>query len=175
MDHWADWPEPVADQLRHTHGEPVAVEPLGGMSGARVYRARFPGGSVVVKASPRPAESLFYERVAGRLRHVGVPIPRLEWVVHLPDAHWLVLEDIPAPLPILPSDRWQPDPRVTAVLARLHRVTRTWALDFPESPARTWTDRVTDAALTCFPADVAEDLAPALRALQREAAHLAEG
>jgi aminoglycoside phosphotransferase (APT) family kinase protein len=48
-------------------------------------------------------------------------------------------------------------------------------LDFPESPARAWTDRATDAALTCFPAGVAAGLEPCLRALQREANHLAEG
>ena len=175
MDPLIDWPEAVAAHIRRVYGPPLFVEPLGGMSVARVFRLRFPEGSVVIKTSPRPAEALFYERVAGRLREAGVPIPALEWVAHLPGAHWLILEDVPYPLPVPPPDRWRPDPRIVAVLARLHRATRGWSPDFPESPARLWTDHVTDAALGCFPTAVADDLAPALRALQREAAHLADG
>ena len=175
MDPLAGWLEPVTAHIRRVYGAPEAAEPLGGMSVARVFRLRFSEGSVVVKTSPRPAESLFYERVAGRLREAGVPIPRLEWVAHLPDAHWLILEDIPHPLPAPPPDGWRPDPRIVAVLARLHRATRDWSPDFPESPARVWTDRVTDAALTCFQSDIAGDLAPVLRALQREAERLADG
>ena len=53
----------------------------------------------------------------------------MAWSCHLPDTHWLVLEDIPHPLPVPALDRWRPDPRVVAVLARLHRTTRDWALD----------------------------------------------
>jgi aminoglycoside phosphotransferase (APT) family kinase protein len=169
------WPQQVRAHLRRTYGEPSGADQLGGMSLGRVYRVRFPGGSVIVKTSPRPSEALFYETVAGRLREAGIPIPEMEWSCHLPDSHWLILEDIPDPLPVPPLDRWRPDPRVVAVLARLHRTTRDWALAFPEARALVWTDRVTDAALTCFPARVATALEPHLRALQREARHLAEG
>lgn len=173
-EHSPAWPEPVIAHLRDTHGGPVSVERLGGMSVATVYRVRFARSSVVVKTSPRPAESFFYESVAPRLREAGVPIPALECVVHLADGHWLVLEDIPGSFPVLPLDRWQPDPRVVAVLARLHRTTRDTALDFPESPARSWSDHVTEAALACFPSAVAAVLAPMLAAFQSEAAHLAD-
>ncbi len=175
MDLLASWPEPVVAYLRRACGEAVAVERLGGMSVARVYRARFPTGSVVIKASPRPAEAHFYETIAGRLRAAAVPIPRLAWLAHLPGADWFILEDIPDPLPTPPSDHGRPDPRVVAVLARLHRTTRDWTLDFPESPARSWTADATDTALGCFPAGVASRLEPPLHALQREAAPLTGG
>jgi aminoglycoside phosphotransferase (APT) family kinase protein len=175
LDPWAAWPETLTDFLRGAYGRPLAVEPLGGMSVARVYRVRFSHRSLIVKTSPRPAEARFYERVAPRLRDAGVPIPRLECVAHLLGAHWLVLEDIPAPLPVPPLDRWRPDPRVITVLARLHRVTHEWPPDVPESHTWAWTDRITDRALTCFPADIAAELAPTLRTLQYEAAHLADG
>jgi hypothetical protein len=174
VDHWSDWPEPVTEQLRRAHGEPLAVERLGGMSVARVYRVRFPERSAIVKTSPRPAEARFYESVAGRLRSAGVPIPRLEWVAHLADGHWLVLEDIPNPLPAPPPDRWRPGPRVVAVLVRLHRTTRQMSLDFPDARAHAWTDDATAAALRCFPEERSLDLAPRLRALQRQAEHLSE-
>jgi aminoglycoside phosphotransferase (APT) family kinase protein len=175
VDTWAEWPQPVTEHLRRMHGEPLAVERLGGMSVARVYRVRFAARSVVVKTSPRPAEARFYESTAGRLRAAAVPIPRLEWLAHLPEGHWLVLEDIPTPLPVLPPDRWQPDPRVIAVLVRLHQTTRRMALDFPYAQAHAWTDGVTDTALRCFPTEGAEELAPRLRALQYQSAHLAAG
>jgi aminoglycoside phosphotransferase (APT) family kinase protein len=175
MNHFDDWPPPVRAHIRRAYAEPASVDRLGGMSLGRVYRVHLPDESVIVKTSPRPAESLFYETVADRLRVAGIPIPELEWSCHLPKSHWLILEDIPDPLPVPPLDRWRPDPRVVAVLARLHRATRDWALDFPESLARAWTDGVTDAALSCFPAGVAADLEPRLRGLQREVRHLAEG
>jgi aminoglycoside phosphotransferase (APT) family kinase protein len=175
MHHVDDWPRSVRAYLRRTYGEPLGADRLGGMSLGQVYRVHFPDGSVIVKTSPRPSEVLFYETVAGRLRQSGIPIPEMEWSCHLPDSHWLVLEDIPDPLPVPPLDRWRPDQRVVAVLARLHRTTRAWGLAFPEARAHAWTDRVTDAALTCFPAGVAAELEPHLRALQSEARHLAEG
>jgi aminoglycoside phosphotransferase (APT) family kinase protein len=74
-----------------------------------------------------------------------------------------------------PPDRWQPDPRVVAVLVRLHQTTHHLSLDFPDTPTHAWTDEMTDAALRCFPADVAEELTPRLRVFQRQAAHLADG
>jgi hypothetical protein len=34
------------------------------------------------------------------LRQAGIPIPELKWSCHLPDSHWLILEEIPHPLPV---------------------------------------------------------------------------
>src|SRR5688572_6312768 len=166
------WPEQVRAHIRQTHGEPLAIERLGGMSVAQVYRVRVDGGSVIVKSSPRPAEATFYEHVADRLRQAGVPIPALALVVHVSGTSWLIVEDIPTLLPVPPADRWQPDSRVVAVLARLHRATRGWQLDFPPAAGGRWTDQATDAALRCFPSDVAAGLEKPLRALRQEADHL---
>jgi hypothetical protein len=99
MHHVDDWPWPVRAHLRRAYGELSGVDRLGGMSLGRVYRVHFPDGSVIVKTSPQPTEALFYERVAGRLRQAGIPIPALKWSCHLPDWHWLILEDIPPPAP----------------------------------------------------------------------------
>jgi hypothetical protein len=168
-------PDVIARRVLDTYGPPVAVERLGGMSLARVFRLHVQGGSVIVKTSPKPAESLFYERVAGRLRDDGVPIPRLEWSTHLPDSHWIAIEDLPLPLAVPPPERWRPDPRVLSVLARLHRATRDWGADVHPSPTVTWTDTATEAAAGCFPGAVAVEQAAVLRQLQEEARHLRTG
>lgn len=168
------WPVAVVAHLRLRYGEPLAVERLGGMSLGRVYRVRFASRSVIVKTSPVSAEADFYRSVAGWLRAAGVPIPELELAVDLSDSHWLVLEDIPAPLSPVQQDRWWQDERMLMALARLHATTRGWTLDAPAAPVRTWTDRVTDTALTCFPAAVAAELAAPLRRMQRESQHLRE-
>jgi hypothetical protein len=166
---------PVRDFLNQRIGRQASVERLGGMSVARVYRVRSAGRSVVVKTSPRTAEARFYERVAEPLRRAGVPAPRLEHLTWTPDGPWLVIEDIPAPFPTPSADSWQPDMRVMAVLARLHRATRAWTPDFPDAPPRAWTDQATETALSVLPPDTARAITPPLRALQHEAARLASG
>lgn len=144
------------------------------MSGARVFRLRLDHDSVVVKASSSGREALFYARVAPRLRPIGVPIPDLLWSARAEGEHWLVLEDIPTPLPVPAMDLWQPDPAMVAVLARLH----AHELDLPSEPFShdgwRWTDAVTDAALSFFAPAVAASLTRPLRALQEQAQHLAE-
>jgi hypothetical protein len=42
------WPQQVRAHLRRTYGEPSGADQLGGMSLGRVYRVRFPGGSVII-------------------------------------------------------------------------------------------------------------------------------
>lgn len=150
------------------HGTPVAVERLAGMSLSGVWRVRFALGSVIVKAGPSPFEARFYERAAPALRAAGVPIPELELAHHEPDTNWLVIEDIPEALPVAQADIWQPDPRIVAILARLHATTRAEPPDLPEPPAHAWTDEMTRAALSCFPASEAADLRPRLSAVQVE-------
>jgi aminoglycoside phosphotransferase (APT) family kinase protein len=174
MDDRAAWPAALTEQLHRMYGIPRSVERLGGMSVAAVYRVRFAGGSVVVKVSAARQESLFYERVAPRLRPMGIPIPALEWSAEAEGRHWLVLEDIPAPLPVAHGEAWAPDPRMVAVLARLH----VQDLDVPASlfvrEEWRWTDAMTDGALSFFPRAQSRELAAPLRALQDEAQHLSE-
>jgi hypothetical protein len=162
------WPSALVEQLHRTHDAPSSVERLGGMSGSCVWRVRFTGSSVIVKASASPAEARFYELAAGPLREAGILSPRLEWALHEPDAHWLVLEDIPTQLPTQPVAGWRPDPRVIAILARLHALTRTKPPYLPDAPPQTWTDAMTASALALFPPAAAATLAPLLRRLRQE-------
>jgi aminoglycoside phosphotransferase (APT) family kinase protein len=171
---FAQWPEEVRAHVLGTWGEPSGVERLGGMSLARVYRLRVAGASFVVKTSPDPTEAAFYAHMAPALRGAGVPIPTLEWSCHLPGAHWLIIEDLPGMLPPPNRETWRPDPRITTILARLHRATRGWAEPLPPSRWPVWTDDLTDAALSCFPAPTRHELTPLVRALQHEAQRLSQ-
>src|SRR5215213_2453034 len=174
MSDLAMWPTEVTRRLAGAVGDPDAVEPLGGMSGFEVYRVRGTRGSVVLKVSAGPREARFYTRIAPQLRPAGIPIPDLVWYGSLADRHWLVLEDIPAPLPISHRDEWTPDPRLVSVLAKLHaRPIDATPEDFRREEWR-WTDVMSEAALTFFAPEIASALAPSVRALQREAQHLAE-
>lgn len=151
-----------------THGTPVAIERLSGMSLSSVWRVRCIESSAIVKVSPSSYEAHFYEHVAPSLRAASVPIPELELVLHEPDAHWLVIEDIPEPLPAPRPDVWQPDDRIVAILARLHMTTRAQPPNLPEPPARAWTDAMTLAALACLPASDAASVGPLLTQLHAE-------
>lgn len=174
QDSFERWPEEVRAHTLGAWGEPTSVERLGGWSLARVYRMRVAGTSFVVKTSPNSTESTFYERASPTLRAAGVPIPTLEWSCHLPDAHWLIIEDLPGTLPVPHRDHWQPDPRITAILARLHAATRGWTDAVPLSRWRIWSDEITDGALACFPAPAREDISTLLRAMQHEAQRLTQ-
>jgi hypothetical protein len=160
------WPPALVAQLRQTHGALSSVERLGGMSGGRVWRVRFTDASVIVKASASSAESRFYEQVAEPLRATGVPSPLMGWALHEPGAHWLILEDIPTPLPVQAPATWSPDGRIIAILARLHAVTRAEPPQLPEGRPQDWTDTQTASALSMFPADAVADIATPLRRLQ---------
>ncbi|HET7738367.1 MAG TPA: phosphotransferase [Tepidiformaceae bacterium] len=163
----ASVPQPIAAHLRAAHGEPVAVTRLGGMSLARVFRLDFAAASLVLKASPSPVESTFYEDVAPGLREAGVPIPAVESVFRLGREHWVAMEYFPHALPP-PPDPWAPDPYVVGALVRLHAVTRGANYDLPFRPAA-WTPHVTVDALSCLPTCAAIALEPQLTHLQRRA------
>lgn len=149
----------------------IAIERLSGMSLSGVWRVRFGAGSLIVKSSPSSFESRFYEGVAPALRRAGVPIPALEHVHHEPDSHWLVIEDVAEPLSPSRIADWRPDPRVVAILARLHATTRAQPPSLPGSSDRAWTDAMTEAALGCL-ANCAADLRAQLAFLQAESEDL---
>lgn len=172
MQHTDSWPPALLAHLHAAHGEFLTVERLGGMSVARVYRADFTHGSVVVKGSPRPGETLFYEGIAARLREAGVPIPAIEWSGHANGEHWLVMEYLPEPVLWAPAEAWRPLPAVITTLARLHHATRGWPVDAHPAPAHAWTDTITNSALRCLPAIMRAEAAPVLARLQQEAVHL---
>ena len=138
----AAWPRSVRRHVREAYGDPLSVEPLGGMSGARVYRARFPRTSLIVKGPARPGEARFYAAVAPELPGQGVAVPVLHWAEADTETPWLILEDVPHGLP---RDRWDADPEVLAVLRSLHAATFSAAPSPPTAYRPAWSPRMTEA------------------------------
>lgn len=163
-----DWPERLQAWFTATLGVPRTTERLAGMSLNSVWRVRFDDASVIVKAGPSAHEAHFYERVASSLRLASIPIPDLYHSFHEPERHWLLIEDIPRPLPIPSPDDWQPDDRIVTILARLHAATRARPPDLPAREPHRWRPEATSSALGFLQPDVATTLAPMLERLQRE-------
>lgn len=103
--------------VERTLGSVGAVERLGGLSGSSVYRVHTAGGSAVLKGEVRAAEAEFYQVVAPLLARLCIAVPAVHWAGRLDERWWLLLEDVPQPLP---RERWGADPEVLGVLARLH-------------------------------------------------------
>lgn len=144
------------------------------MGPGRVYRARFASSTVIVKTSPSPRETIFYESIADLLRQFEIPTPRLAWSTHVDNSYWLFLEDIPDPVPVPHRDDWRPDPRKLAVLCRLHAAALDAPPELSELYSPRWTDEMTEAALSLVPSDAADQFARDLRAIQIEGQRLFE-
>ncbi len=110
-------PSLVIAQAERLLGRIETVERLGGMSGSRVLRARGERGRAVVKGGGKAAETEFYEAVAPVLAARGGGVPNLLWAGTVAGERWLIIEEVPAPLP---RERWGADPEVLAALARIH-------------------------------------------------------
>jgi thiamine kinase-like enzyme len=94
-------------------------------------------------------------------------LPEIE-LIHVEDAGWwLVIEDVPNPLP---RERWFCNSEMLSILSRLHAL----PLNVPAVFEPQWTTEMTDKALTCFQADIAERLRARLMALQEQHQHLFE-
>lgn len=162
------FPEAIHRHLASTRGDVVAVEPLRGIAAGRVFRVRAARGSVIVKGASREAEAWFYLETAGALAEYGVATPMLEWCEREGDAWWLVLEDIPRPLP---RERWLADPAVLAVLRRLHR-SGVAPPDAPDTYLPAWDEPMTAAARSTLPREAADRVAPLLERLREAHQHL---
>lgn len=148
------WPIPLTNYLLAAYGPASSISQLGGMSGANVWWAQFGAGAVIVKRSAKENESRFYRQAAPILRENGVVVPALLWQGADVDGYWLVLEYIPQPLP---RERWLADAGLLAMLRRLHRLAFTLPTDLPLFEP-VWDDAMSEAALSCFPHDVAAAL-----------------
>ncbi len=97
------WPKRLHTVLLDTYGAPLHIKLV--TEGHAVWRVQSAKQSVIVKRSTHPRESIFYTMVAPTLAAVDIPLPHLEWSGRDADTFWLVLEDIPTPLPRV---RWSP-------------------------------------------------------------------
>ncbi len=155
-------PPVVLDALCQCHGRPGVIEPLGGLSGGRVFRVRWSDYSLILKHPGRVAEAFVYHELAPSQPTLRQLMPNLidSWQVN--GGWWLALEDIPRPLP---RERWLADPEQMALLASLHE------LQLPQLPASAdpyrpgWSVDTTEQALSHLP-DVSPRLARALGTLR---------
>src|SRR5260370_38633837 len=121
------WPKRLHTVLLEAYGAPLHIKLV--TEGHAVWRVQSAKQSVIVKRSTHPRESIFYTMVAPTLAAVDIPLPHLEWSGRDADTFWLVLEDIPTPLP---RGRCRADPEILTVLNRLHpRLPPNLNLTFP--------------------------------------------
>jgi aminoglycoside phosphotransferase (APT) family kinase protein len=136
------------------------------MSGAVTLRVRWAGDSVVVKGTCNQVEPFVYRVFAPLLRRHEIALPELLWAGQDAGRWWLVLEDIPRPLPFSAG---AVDFRVVATLRRLHRM----PLAPDRLPARRfvprWDDELTEAALGLLPTAEQMAVVPVLAAMQQVA------
>lgn len=144
-----EWPSELRTYLRETWGDPGGVTRLSGAGGPGAYRVSGQRGEVIVKCDARGREALFYQQAAPALRRQSVPIPELFWAGKQNGMHWMVLELLPAPLP---RDRWVGDPQVMEALARLHVARLEKELEGLPLFRLAWTAEMTEAAVSCVPA-----------------------
>src|SRR5688572_16199797 len=111
------FPAVVQAEAEQLLGRIEAVERLGGMSGSRVLLVTGERGRAVVKGGAKKAEAEFYASVAPVLSGRGVGVPDLFWAGSAAGERWLIIEEVPVPLP---RERWGPDPEVLTALARIH-------------------------------------------------------
>lgn len=123
-----EWPAGLLAFVRGAYGGLRAVEPLGGLSGARVWRLDAERQSAVVKQCG-PQEAGFYRSAAPALRAAAIGVPELWWSGRDGAGDWLLIEHLPA---APPRAAWLANPAWMAALARLHRLP---ARLFAELPA----------------------------------------
>ena len=159
-------PTAVLQYLRDRFGEPKAVQSLSGMSGSVTLRLSWAGSSVVVKGTGGLVEPFVYRELASLLRRQDIALPELHWAGQEASRWWLVLEDIPHPLPFSAGTV---DARIMATLRRLHRL----PLDPDRLPAGRymprWDDVMTEDALDLLPTSQRMAAAPVLVAMQQVA------
>lgn len=163
------WPAALGQHLLDTFGEPASLELLRGKSGATVHRLRFRQHSVIVKQTDNHNEAHFYERIAPVLRQRRVTVPAVVMLVRQDVTNWLVLEDIPHPLP---AGYRHADANLPGVLARLHSLPLTILPPAFSRYVPEWSDHLTDRALACFDNSLAVQFRPLLDELRQQAQHL---
>ncbi|MFO7168711.1 MAG: aminoglycoside phosphotransferase family protein [Chloroflexota bacterium] len=143
----ASWPAGLLRFVEQSWGDVRAVEPLSGLSGAKVWRLATDRQWAVVKQCS-PSEARFYEAVAPRLRAAGVGVPELWWSGARARKRWVLIEYLPAaPL----RSAWVGNPAWMRALARLHQLPLDVfaPLKAPYRPA--WSEAMVEAALELVP------------------------
>ena len=162
-------PDGVLGAARPVVGVVCDITTLGGMSGSRVVRIAGPVESLVAKGGVSGRERAVYERLSAALAKQGVRIPRWYGTVNGGGDAWLLLEDVPKPLP---RERWLAHAGVMATLRRLHTLPVGELDVLPDWFRPVWTGAMDRAALGWLGDD--SRLAGTLHSFRRAAAGLFE-
>lgn len=167
----AEWPEKLRQYLVNNYSAFAAIETLSGLSLAKVYRLVFEKETLILKVSEKPLESQFYRKIAPILWQNGIATPAPKLALEAKNLYWLLLENIPQPLP---RERWLADPEVIGVLHRLHNLAVTESIALPRQYQPYWDQAMNEKALQSFPAGVGQEIAPALERLRENSQGLFE-
>lgn len=166
VDGSSDWPLALQRHLTEHYGTPRRIEPLtAGQSQASVSRVHCASRSLILKRCPREAEFRFYREIAPRLPAHGIGVPDVYWSFTADETWWLLLEDIPQPLP---RGRWLADLELIAMLRWLHALQLQPAPDLAPYLRPDWTDDLTQAIAPRLP----HRLRPLLTQLQQRHQYL---
>ena len=150
----SEWPPELERHLEAHHGIPRLIEPLtAGQSRASVFRLHFASTSCILKRCSRDTECHFYTQVAPTLRMHGIGIPKLCWSLKAGVSCWLMLEDIPQPVPL---ERRLADPEMIAALRRLHTVPLQSIPDLAQYVRLRWTNDLADTLTARLPREVGQ-------------------
>lgn len=163
------WPAEFEPFINALVGDNVVSATPGGMSGASVSRFNGDAGSVILKQASNAREWHVYTRLGALLQGVGVRLPEL-YASHVEDGcFWMLLEDIPTPLP---EARWLADPEVLGMLARLHTLPVADVVLPDDRYQPGWTADLTHQALELFSPQDARACKPVLEAIRQRAQSL---
>jgi hypothetical protein len=163
-----DWPESIVDAVQRVVGPMPDVTPAGGMSGANVFRLRGHDSSVILKRSDNPREWFVYSRLAHVFSQQAIAIPELYAHAESGDAWWVLIEDVPHPIP---AERWPADDAI-AMLRRLHSLPVALLDEMPEPYGPAWTPDLNLHALSLFVLQDRDNLGAQLEGIRQRSSHL---
>ncbi len=166
------WPSSIQEYLKKSFGTPFGVKKLNGIkSEGGCYRIKFSNISVIVKQMIEPQEYLFYTQCTKFMNKVNNNIPNLYYYHQNAKSYWIVLEDIPNPLP---KERWNADPQVVKVLFDLHSEMWGEKLSISNYYLPHWDDGLTTRVLGLFSTEIGKQIKPLLCEIQQKSQQLFE-
>ncbi|WP_026476318.1 aminoglycoside phosphotransferase family protein [Alkaliphilus transvaalensis] len=164
------WPKNLKNYLQSTYGEVAIIDKLAGIKDiGGCYRLKFSNNSIILKEMAEPQEYLFYTESTKFLKNTIPHIPKLLWHYEEGETYYILIEDIPTPLP--PKSR-QGDPAVVEVLYKLH--SETWRKEevFKGCYRPKWDISFNEALLSQYKEKDAVKLEPILLEAQRQSQEL---
>jgi hypothetical protein len=164
------FPQGVQQYLVESFGVPVAINKLNGIkSDGGCYRLRFSNTSVILKQMTEPQEYQFYTECTQFMKQLNKHIPILYWSYKQEKAYWIVLEDVPSPLP---KERWFADSHLLEVLFHFHLEMWGKSLPLRNHYIPKWNDKLTCSVLELVSDKISNLLEPLLFEIQEQSQRL---